>query len=160
MDVLSFGRGVRFADVPAGGLFLGNKKGKSTVGIKIDDGSCVVLFPEKSEYKGPGLAKFTAWFDNDAVLSLDRLSFVLSYRPEDFAFGTSISVGEVIVSAEDHYLQIYNNNARAYVSLKSGTLTTDKAPLDPPWSVCGRWSLQFRDPQMTLVPPWVFGEHA
>jgi hypothetical protein len=54
MDVLGLGMGMKFEEVPKGGLFLTNKNDKPKVGIKCTGDFCVLLFPEKADYQGPG----------------------------------------------------------------------------------------------------------
>src|SRR5262249_11467926 len=150
MDVVGFGRGIHFSNVPPGGLFLASKGGRPHVCIRLGapaEDACAVLFSPEGTRGGPckgqpGVARFSAWFHGH-VLYLDGVTVVLSPDPTDFAFTSeSIEAGEIVVTEDSHHLKVRNNDAAAFTNLDTGQLTGPRPPVPPPWAVCLKWSLR------------------
>lgn len=158
MEVSAFGTAVKFADVAPGELFLAYRSSKPPlVCIKITPAKeqpCAMLFDESR--KSPAIVYFGSWFQGDEVLRLDRARLVLGSGPTDFASSYDFVVGHIIMASTGHYMMIRDHQEVGYLDLSNGQIHP-KSPIDLPWPICHRWSVQWDKPDMVEIPSWTFG---
>ena len=150
MNVIGAADPVRFENMPAGAPFLAKDNGHNLlICAKLllpkeaanESDMCVVFFPHPSDYPGPGVAHFSAWFPVDVVVPVPDAAIVLDPSGQSFVFQDGPSLGDVILHKDHRYLAVKGDKAIQFVDLANGNLSVS-LPSTSTGLRCRRWSIE------------------